>query len=345
MLTSSPGMESPKHKVLVGTPCYGGLCFCGYVASLIQSKEYLRTKNIQLETCFLTNESLIPRGRNTIVAKFMNDPSFTHLLFIDADITWKPGTIERLLNHDKDIIGAAYPKKGYEWKKLLKVTDQITEPWDAKKEAIIKAKMMNYTVNFSENRQVVNGLLPLKHIGTGYMLIKREVMEKMMAAYPHLKYDDDINILSASENKWLYALFDCIISKETHKTHYLSEDYTFCKRWCDMGGQIYLDVSIPLTHTGTHSFMGNFLASVMFQPQPQPQSQPQAQPQAQPQDLSRSKDLPRSKDLSRSKDLPRSKAQGQSQIQVPPEIRAAASGVQPRIAFDPSNVSKINISQ
>ncbi len=87
MISSQPTTPL-KAKVLVGTPCYGGMCFVGYVASLIQAKEYLKTKDIQLETCFLTNESLIPRGRNTIVAKFMTDPTFTHLLFVDGDITF-----------------------------------------------------------------------------------------------------------------------------------------------------------------------------------------------------------------------------------------------------------------
>jgi hypothetical protein len=257
---------------MIGTPCYGGMCFCGYTASLLQSKEYLKTKNIELETCFLTNESLIPRGRNTIVAKFMADPSFTHLLFIDADITWQAQAIELLVNHDKPIVGAAYPKKGFEWKKLLKVKEQIQEPWDARKESIIQANLMNYVLNFSENRRVENNLLEVKHLGTGFLMIKREVFETMMGAYPHTKYDDDINILSETENQFLYAFFDCVVSKETHKTHYLSEDYYFEKRAVEAGYKVYLDVRIPLSHTGTFTWRGQFLASVGFQRAPQPQT-------------------------------------------------------------------------
>ena len=113
----SDDSTAAPFKVYIGTPCYGGQCFAGYVASLLQSQSHLAKLNppIHLETCFLTNESLITRGRNTIVAKFLNDKSFTHLLFIDADISWHPTTIQKLVASDKDIVGACYPKKGYHW--------------------------------------------------------------------------------------------------------------------------------------------------------------------------------------------------------------------------------------
>jgi hypothetical protein len=265
-MISSAETQKPRAKVLIGTPCYGGLCFVGYVASLLTSREYLKTKNIQIETCFLTNESLIPRGRNTIVAKFMTDPSFTHLLFIDGDITFNHLAIERLVNHDKDIVGALYPKKGYDWKKLKNCTDIINSENFERDLGKLKARLMNYTVNYTQDRQVVNGLLRVKHIGTGFMMIKREVVYKLMTQYPELKYDDDINILTDDENKWLYALFDCEVHRLGPKIHYLSEDYLFCKRWQDMGGEVHADITIPLTHTGTHSFGGNYLMSINFEP-------------------------------------------------------------------------------
>lgn len=274
-----PKTEEKPVKIYIGTPCYGGQCFAGYVASLLQTQAYLKTLNppMHLETCFLTNESLITRGRNTIVAKFLNDESFTHLLFIDADISWHPLTVEKLIKADKDIVGAIYPKKGYTWKNLSKVLPSMAEgvdangqvkfkEIDAKMEAFVKANLMNYTMNYSTNRQVRNNLLEVKHIGTGFMCIKREVFLRMIEKFQDLKYDDDINILSDSENKFLYSLFDCDIAMGSdNKLHYLSEDYLFCKRWIDMGGEIFAEVTSPLTHTGTHSFQGHYLASLRFE--------------------------------------------------------------------------------
>jgi hypothetical protein len=277
-ITTSIEKEKPV-KIYIGTPCYGGQCFAGYVASLLQTQAHLQTLDppMSLETCFLTNESLITRGRNTIVAKFLNETSFTHLLFIDADISWHPLTVEKLVKADQDIVGAIYPKKGYTWKNLSKVLPNMVETnsedggvkfkdVDAKMEAFVKANLMNYTMNYGSNRQVKNNLLEVKHIGTGFMMIKREVLEKMCAKFTECKYDDDINILSDAENEHLYSLFDCDISLGTDKKlHYLSEDYLFCKRWIDMGGQIFAEVTSPLTHTGTHSFQGHYLASLRFE--------------------------------------------------------------------------------
>jgi len=323
MISSGESIQLPpvKAKILVGTPCYGGMCFVGYVASLMTSKEYLRTKGIQLETCFLTNESLIPRGRNTIVAKFMDDPSFTHLLFIDADITWSHVSIERLVSHDKPLVGALYPKKGYSWEKLEKAKDLIKEPFDAQAQQEVKSRLMNYVVNYTEDRQVVNGLLKVKHIGTGFFLVKRETVQAMMNKYTELKYDDDINILNDSENKWLYALFDCEVHKLGAKTHYLSEDYLFCKRWQDMGGDIYADVTIPLTHTGTHSFVGNFLKSINFEPA-QPTTVTTTEPQSSGVALS---DVPKS----RMAPPPTSTPTMQSMPPLPTPVRVSAPAPAP----------------
>lgn len=275
----STDKQSNGAKIYIGTPCYGGQCFAGYVASLLQTQTLLKSLNppVSFETCFLTNESLITRGRNTIVAKFLNDKSFTHLLFIDADISWHPATVEKLLKADVDIVGAIYPKKGYTWSNLTKVLPNMISSVapdgkvefrdiNDKMEAYIKANLMNYTMNYSTNRQVKNNLLEVKHIGTGFMMIKRHVLEKMCAKFSECKYDDDINILDENENKHLYSLFDCDISMGSdNKLHYLSEDYLFCKRWIDMGGQIYAEVTSPLTHTGTHSFQGHYLASLRFE--------------------------------------------------------------------------------
>jgi hypothetical protein len=257
-----------KIKIMIGTPAYGGQCFVGYTTSLINSiKRYARV-GIDVVPSFLANESLIPRGRNTIVAKFMGDPTCTHLMFVDADISWGEDAIARLLTHDKDIIGALYPKKGYDWQKLIKNPEVANIIKNAMDEARgltdqevsqIRTKLLSFVMNLtSPKTRVEKGIVPLQHLGTGFMLIKRSVIEKMMDAFPNLKYDDDINVLTPEENKFLYALFDCEIHQLGPKKHYLSEDYMFCKRWTDIGGGVFADITISLTHTGTHSFAGNF---------------------------------------------------------------------------------------
>lgn len=267
-----------RAKIMIGTPAYGGQCYVSYVLSFLNSLKFCSQHRIYLEPCFLTNESLIPRGRNTVVAKFLARKDLTHLLFIDADVSWAPGTIVRLLNHDQDIVGAFYPKKGYEWQKLLQnkevlamlnKADQDNRSLTEEEIKQIRAKLMSFVVNLEQGKTGIQGagLLQVKHLGTGFMMIKRHVLEKMADALPELKYDDDINILSPEENKHLYAFFNTEVHKLSVKRHFLSEDYLFCKRWTDMGGKIFGDINIPLTHTGTHSFAGHFAVSHNFRPQ------------------------------------------------------------------------------
>src|SRR5579885_203628 len=255
-------------KIYIGTPCYGGQCFNGYVSSLLHTVQYFRAQNsaINLEISFLTNESLITRGRNTIVAKFLADKQSTHLLFIDADISWHPSAIEKLIKADVGIVGAIYPKKTYNWKKLSKIIPEITgKEFDEKTISYIKANLMDYAINYSNNNAINNDLLDVKHIATVFMLIQREVLEGMCEEFKNLKFEDDTGLLTPEQNKHLYSLFDCQVSVEADgKPHYLSEDYLFCKRWLSMGGKIYAEVTSVITHTGTHAFQGNYLASLRF---------------------------------------------------------------------------------
>jgi len=101
---------------------------------------------------------------------------------------------------------------------------------------------------------IERGLIKLHDAGTGFMMIKRAAIDKMIAAYPELKYNNDLNVGSELSD-FFYALFDTMIDPKDRR--YLSEDYTFCRRWQDMGGDIWLDPSISLNHYGSFCFQGN----------------------------------------------------------------------------------------
>lgn len=255
-------------KILIGAPCYGGLCYVPFQNSLDGTREYFRNRNVGVEirTAYTINESLVTRARNTLVAKFMSEPDLTHLLFIDADVTWKPDAIERLLKADKDIIGGVYPKKGYNWKSLRsdKVLNAIQDKNMSDDDMIsfVRANLMGYVVNYSNNPHVESGVLEVSYIGTGFMMIKRHVIEKMIQRYSYTKYNDDIGMLHGNERDYAYAFFNA----EVINGRYLSEDYFFCQKWIEMGGKIYADVTIQLSHTGTHTFDGNLLKTLQITP-------------------------------------------------------------------------------
>ena len=125
---------------------------------------------------------------------------------------------------------------------------------------LIQFNLLRYNINYLSNSLEITGnLTKVRHLATGFMMIQRCVLEKMMKAFPSTKYVDDVNFLQEHENKYAYALFDCGVEDG----HYFSEDWLFCKRWSKMGGDIWLDVSINLIHTGIEDYRGCYVASIL----------------------------------------------------------------------------------
>jgi hypothetical protein len=253
------------------TPCYGGMCQVSYVTGLLNTMVLFSQIGIKLRIEFCRNDSLVSRARNNLIAKVMADPSVTHMLFIDGDITWSPVDILKLILSEKGLVGGIYPIKNYEWHKLTTPGKDTVKEWIDSKNAsqlkgnvsdvdIIQQKLVRYNLNYLSNTlEIHNNLTKLKHLATGFMMIRRETIEKMAKAFPSTKYTDDVGFLTGDENKWAYALFDCGVEDD----HYCSEDWLFCSRWTKMGGEVYADVTINLNHCGIEEFKGSYIASLV----------------------------------------------------------------------------------
>lgn len=264
-------VNEKKPVVYILTPCYGSVCYVNYVYSLMMTLEVFRQYKITANVEFCKSDSLVTRARNNLVAKAMNDPNMTHILFIDNDISWEPFDVLKLLLHDKNIVGGIYPLKNYHWNKLLENNGESVKNMIEKKnksqlsdfindENMIQYNLLNYNINYKSNEiKIEKNLTEVKHIPTGFMLLKRSVIEKMQEAYPSTKYTDDVHFLTEEENKYCYALFDCGVEDE----HYFSEDWMFCHRWSKMGGKLWIDISINLTHTGIEDYKGSLLSSLL----------------------------------------------------------------------------------
>jgi hypothetical protein len=275
-------LNHPKLYIL--TPCYGGMCHLNYVCSLMQTIDIFKKYDFPLEVEFCKNDSLVSRARNNLVAKAMHDPEMTHILFIDSDITWDPIDVFKLVFANKPIIGGVYPIKNYFWNKLIptKTESKPNSESESEKnrldillekrnqssvlkrlyseEDYVKQNILNYNINYIGSKlNIDNNIAEVKHIATGFMMIQRSTFVTMMENYSDTKYIDDVSFLSGNENDFAYALFDCRVEDN----RYLSEDWLFCNRWSKLGGKIYIDVSIDLTHTGQEDYKGSYISSIM----------------------------------------------------------------------------------
>ena len=242
-----------RPLVVVGTPCFGGMVTQNYTMSLLNLSAAAPKAGFDVAVIMLGNDALITRGRSAIVAKFLDNPSTTHLLFIDADISFSPEQVARLLTFDKDFVAGLYPAKIIDWQQLEARFGKTSERMDQSGFA--------YVADLCKGKELKTdqGFATGVYAGTGFQLIKRNVFERMKTAYPEMKY----KALHAfprprepSDN--LYAFFDCMIEPETGV--YLSEDYAFCRRWRALGGEIWLDLESKLTHSGSYSFHGDAAA-------------------------------------------------------------------------------------
>ena len=211
-----------QQRVHLCMPCYGGQLTESTFMSYIKWSNTCRQLGLDWTIETMTNESLISRARNTLVAKFLNTPGSTHLMFVDADIGWEPWHLLVLLNADKDVIGGLYPMK--------------TMP-------------VKWVVNGFEGAKEEGPLQEVSKTGTGFMLIKRHVFEKL-ARHPAVKtFANDIG-LPKELDPHMKTYFDTAV----RENRYYSEDWTFCENWRDFGGEVWVDKRVLLKHTGTYVF-------------------------------------------------------------------------------------------
>lgn len=221
-------------KVLLATPAYGGQVTESYFQSVLKLIHVAHAADLQIDVMTIKNESLITRARNNIVATFMAG-DWTDLIFVDADIDFEPEHVLRLLESDRPLVATPYAMKGLDWEAVAAAET------DHKEASIISV------VNRKADGRIENGFAEALDAGTGFMRIKREVLEHMIALYPELAYTTD----GVGEDGKRWALFDTMLAHG----RYLSEDYAFCRRWQQIGGEVWVDVaSEPLGHQGSYTY-------------------------------------------------------------------------------------------
>jgi hypothetical protein len=242
-----------KWNVFFAIPCYDSHVTEPFMMSFMQSLLYYKEIGLKYSVCTIS-DSLINRARNNLVAKFMANPDFTHFVFIDVDLQFDKEAILKLLWHDKDVITGSYPIKEINWDKVKTAAQENVDS------QLLMENGTRYVVHLTKPGEtqlnIDNGAIECYEAGTGFMVIKREVFEKMFKKYKKLKYNDDTGALKEEEKNYAYALFNSYVD-ETGR--FLSEDYGFCRYWQKMGGKIWVDPTIKLTHFGRMKYVGNMI--------------------------------------------------------------------------------------
>ena len=219
------------RKIMIGLPTYDFKVSTKLAIALASFCVKARDHGVDIQISNVSGCSVVSRARNLVVEEFLNSDC-TELMFIDADINFNADDIFRLMVWGTD------PKKG--------VVAGIPV---ARK----KGKVFISTLDTDEDGKVTMnrmGLVKARRVATAFMLIRREVFEKLKAAHPEWQYDDS----RGSGGGNIYSFFDFKSTPEG----YVGEDYVFCDRAAEVGFEVWIDPTIRLGHMGVEEFVGSF---------------------------------------------------------------------------------------
>lgn len=246
-------------KVLIATPVYDDTVTTGYMLSVQKLIAALSGQVIFIN--LFIGSSLVTRARNAYASILLEDPSFTHMLFVDSDMGFRPEAVQRMIDFDKDVVGCIYPRRSLDFDRFHSVSRQVADPLTARmiaqdyvaKDDLVRTDFGDGKWGFVTER----GFVRTKGIGAGVTLIKRGVFERLRAAYPELASPPDESYRNLAVKR---EVFQCFEPAPGEDGLFVSEDLAFCQRWRDRcGGEIWACVDETISHVGRVAFSGRYI--------------------------------------------------------------------------------------
>lgn len=206
--------------IRIAVPAYDGKIHIELARSLLTEQIMLFNAGIQAEITFLPGSSLITLARDIIADEFLNASKAERLVFIDSDVSFEPGAVLQIVQHDVDFVGGAYRHKS------------ATESYPA---------VFHLGETTSDAR---TGLLDVHAVPGGFLALKRNVFWRLKGKHPTRKFKPPFFSREIHSYWWVPPGG--------------GEDGNFCDEWREAGGKVWLDPNLTLTHTGgMPSYTGN----------------------------------------------------------------------------------------
>lgn len=227
---------------------YGGMCHGSYAKSLFNTMKMLFDKGYEVQFRDMYNNSIITEARDVLTQLFLNS-NCEYLFFIDSDQSFKPEDVLRMIEEGKDIIGGVVPKKRINWNSIA----------GAASHGVPAEALSSYSGEF--NLALLPGQaqpedftksFEVSHIGTGMMIIKRSVFEKLKDYTKPYTYSS-MGVLGISAGDTMNQYWKCEVSEEGAL---MGEDVNFCAMWRALGGKVYAAPYAKTTHVGSYEFSG-----------------------------------------------------------------------------------------
>ncbi len=221
-----------KKKVFLAIPSYGGHIEIAGMRSLIFDMQCLINAGWEVQIFEELGHADIYSLRAQMAMHFL-DSDATDMIMIDNDLSWEAGSLVRLLAHEVDVVGGAYPKR----------RDPIT----------FMFRSEEYDRDGVLRGHADSGMISVDGLPGGFMRITRRAIEAL-----HDKHREQFEVVDphVPQGKTV-RIFDPYYYDAPDGRHVLSEDYAFCQRWRDMGGLVWMDTKIAMAHHGGKAYTGS----------------------------------------------------------------------------------------
>lgn len=195
--------------------------------ALLNTMREFERAGIQMKLRYSVKDSMVPRSRNQFVADALAWGA-DDLVMIDDDVVWEDEAVLRLLSHDCDVVGGAYPKR--------------VEP-------------LQYPVKMLPGAPLdqATGLMEVRFLPGGFLRMTRTCLERMVEAYADLKYTDPESPTGHAHGLFWFEIYP---DPDTGEPTCWGEDFTFCRRWREIGGQVFCDTLLRFKHIGRKAYEG-----------------------------------------------------------------------------------------
>jgi hypothetical protein len=258
-------------KILIATPAYGDMVYTGYhesVAGLVSA--FARAAPGIVFEQKVINVPVLATARNILASMVIADPSYSHLLFVDADMAFSPSLIAKMLQSKRPFVASVYPEKLTHWKELGEELAKDRMPTMQARlvtSSYVCGKELWEEETASGKRviRMVGGLCRIGLAGTGVMLIAREALVALQARFPELWVEHPAEEIRERglETGGLMRCFDTFVNEDGYL---VGEDIAFCHRWRQTGGDIWVVMDEAIVHQGIARFMGHALIAMKSDP-------------------------------------------------------------------------------
>ena len=214
-------------RIFCAVPTYTGQICVPFLQSYVATWGHLAVNGVQMDLVNANHFTLVQFARNYLLHKFLEDGTYTHMLWIDSDLGWSPDAVLRMLNRNKDVIGGVYP---------------------------LKTKSPTYPYVY--DTAAVDGLQKVERLPTGFLLCTRNAIERVANSVRkhEMHYHD--------ERMMVPNVFDLVQEGKD----YWGEDFVFCKRLRNLGIEIFVETDIDFQHVGLTAFTGNLAKQLNDRP-------------------------------------------------------------------------------